>query len=67
MARILAAVLGLAVLAYLGYAAMYGKGRPVGDATPKERLDNVKAAAKNIEAQQERAAEEALKKAEPNE
>ncbi len=66
MGRILSAVMGIAVLGYLGYRSMYGM-RPVGSATPKERLDNVKAAANRIEVQQQKAADEALQKAQPTE
>jgi len=51
------------MLGYLGYSQMYGKGRAVGDATPKERLDNVKKAANRIEANDQQRADDALKKA----
>jgi hypothetical protein len=62
MGRLLTVILGIGVLAYLGYAQMYGKGRPVGDATPKERLDNVKKAAKRIEDNDQKRADDTLKK-----
>jgi hypothetical protein len=62
MGRLLTVILGIGVLAYLGYSQMYGKGRAVGDATPKERLDNVKKAAKRIEDNDQKRADDTLKK-----
>lgn len=55
-------ILGIAVLAFVAFKAMYGH-TSVDKATPKQQLENVKAAAKNIEDKQEEAAEAALKKA----
>jgi|GEM_PF-4580273 hypothetical protein len=63
MARVILAIMAAAMLGYLGYSQMYGKGRAVGDATPKERLDNVKKAANRIEANDQQRADDALKKA----
>ncbi len=65
MGRILTVVMGLAIVGYLGYRQMHGNG-PVGNSTPKERLDNVKAAATRIEQNEAKATEEALKKANPD-
>ena len=60
--RFLVLLLGLVIVGYLGYRAMYGT-TAVDQATPKEKLDNVKSAAKRIEADQQQAADEALEKA----
>lgn len=53
MGKILSLVLGLSVLGFLAYRTMYGR-QPVGgdeaQGTPKERLENVREAARNIEA-----------------
>lgn len=62
MGKIIGMILGLAVLAFVGFKAMYGH-TSVERGTPKQQLDNVKSAAKDIELKQEQAAEEALKKA----
>lgn len=55
-------LLGLVIVGYLGFRAMYG-GASVDQATPKERLDNVRDAAKRIEQNEAKAADEALEKA----
>lgn len=58
-------IITLAIVGYLGYRSMYGR-MPGSDAvgTPKQRLDNVRGAANRIEEQQQKAADDALKKAE---
>jgi hypothetical protein len=65
MGRIVMAVITLAIVGYLGYRSMYGRMPGTdGTGTPKQRLDNVRGAANRIEDQQQKAADEALKKAE---
>lgn len=61
MAKLLTLVLGMAVLSYVGYRAMYGR-TAVDRATPKERLDNVKEATKRIEANDEKRLDETFQK-----
>ncbi len=63
--RFLVLVLGLAVVAYLGYRTMSGRTGAGADDTPHQQLENVKAAAKRIEQQQAEAAARALEKATP--
>lgn len=63
MGKLLSLILGIAVLAYVGYRSMYGHtAGSVEDATPKERLDNVKNAAKRIEANDEKRVNEVFEK-----
>lgn len=64
--RFLVVVLGLAVVAYLGYRSMYGHSGANSDGTPRQRLENVQNAANRIEQQQEEAAKRALEKANTN-
>ncbi len=56
-------VLGIAVLAYVGYRAMFGvaPGARGEQEAPAQRLENVRNAAGRIEQQQQEAAERALK------
>lgn len=65
--RMLALVLGLVVVSLVAYRAVYGRTAVGGAETPKQALDNVRTSAKNIEAQQEQQAREALEKAVPKE
>lgn len=55
MGRILSLVLGLAVTAFLAYRVVYGRQGAGGDgaSAPKQQLENVRNATKEIEAQQE--------------
>ncbi len=57
-------VIAIAIVGYLGYRAMYGSLPPAaqGVSAPKQKLSNVKGAADRIEAQQEKANDDALKK-----
>jgi hypothetical protein len=64
MMRILTLVLGLAVVSAVAYRVVSGR-RATGDETPRESLDNVRAAARNIEERDARQAKEALEKATP--
>lgn len=66
MGKIIGLILGLAVLAFVAFKSMYGH-TSTEKATPKQQLDNVKSAAKDIEAKQDQAVEEALKKSDPKE
>lgn len=63
MGKLFGLILGVAVLAFVAFKAMYGH-TSVDKATPKEQLDSAKSAAKRIEAIQDKAAQEALEKAE---
>jgi hypothetical protein len=65
MEKILAVVLGLAVLGFIGYKAMGTKSKPDEIHVPTERLENVRNAAHEIEVKQNAAAEKALEKATP--
>lgn len=68
MARLLVLVMGLSIVAYLGYRTMMGRSVEGNAAqTPKARLDNVHKVANQIEKQQQQAADEALKRATPQE
>lgn len=64
MGRLVMAVITIGILGYIGYRTMYGRSpaTPEGTSAPKERLQNVQRAADRIEAEQQKAAEEALKK-----
>lgn len=66
MGKMLVLLLGLALVGFLGYRAMYGKSAVSSSSeevsAPKERLENVKGAAKRIEDQQNKAADDALQK-----
>lgn len=60
-------IITIAILAWLGYRAMYGRAAmpdAQGVSAPKQRLDNVQKAANRIEDQQQKSADEALKKGE---
>lgn len=62
MGKLLAVVLGLSLMAFLAYRAMYGR-LPTSGAEPelpKQRLENVQNAADRIEKQQQEAADKAL-------
>ena len=50
MGRLLTAVIALGVLGYMAYYAMYVRNAEGKAETPKERLENVRAKAKDIEA-----------------
>jgi hypothetical protein len=64
MGRIVMGTISLAIVAYLGYRSMGGHLGAEG--TPKQRLDNVHTAADRIEKNDQKAADDALKKgAEP--
>ena len=65
MGRIIMGVITIAIVGYLGYRSMYGGVMPnaAGVGTPKQRLDNVRKAADRIEKNDQKAADEALKKA----
>jgi hypothetical protein len=66
MGKILSVVLGLSVLAFLGYRAMYQSAKNAPPPTvPTEKLENVRKAAKDIETKQLEAADRALEKATP--
>ncbi len=68
MARILVLVMGLVIVAYLGYRSMYRQSADAPEAaTPKQRLENAQRVADEIERKQQQAADEALKKATPQE
>ena len=57
-------VITIGIIGYLGYRSMYGRTPGSTElSTPKQRLDNVKGAAKRIENEQDKAAEQALEKA----
>lgn len=58
-------IITISILGWLGYRAMYGRAAlpdANGVSAPKQRLDNVQKAANRIEDQQQKNAEEALKK-----
>lgn len=63
MGRLLALIMGIAILGYLGFRTMYGRGSSVDDAAPKERLDNAKGAAQRIEDEQQKRVDDTLNKA----
>ena len=58
------AIITIGIVSYLGYRSMYGGHMPnaEGVGTPKQRLDNVRGAADRIEKNDQKAADEALKK-----
>ena len=56
-------IITIGIVGYLGYRTMYGRVGAQGVSTPKQRLDNVQNAANRIEDQQQKAADEAFKKA----
>lgn len=68
MGRLLAVVLGLSVLAFIGYRVLYGAaanananaGEP---SRPKQQLENVRGAANRVEAAEQQAADDIAKKA----
>jgi hypothetical protein len=62
MGKLLVAVLALGALGFLAYKTMYGSlpGSAPADA-PKAQLDNVRGAAKRIEAEDQQRADEMLK------
>lgn len=64
MGRLIMGIIAIGIVGYLGYRAMYGSAKvpSQGVSAPKQRLENVQNAANRIEAQQQQAAEEALKK-----
>jgi hypothetical protein len=62
MGRIIMGTVTLAIAAYLAYRSI-GGSREDGIGTPKQRLDNVRGAADRIEKNDQKAADEALKKA----
>ena len=56
-------IITIAIVGYLGYRSMYGHlPNAEGVGTPKQRLDNVRGAADRIEKNDQKAADEALKK-----
>ena len=57
-------IVAIGIVGYLGYRSMYGRAAvpSQGVSAPKQRLENVQNAANRIEAQQQQAAEETLKK-----
>jgi hypothetical protein len=62
MGKLLVAVITLGALGFLAYKTMYGSlpgSAPIED--PKERLDNVRGAAKRIEAGDQQRADDILK------
>jgi hypothetical protein len=65
--RMLTLVLGLAVVSFVAYRAVYGRSAVGGAETPRRALDNVRTSASGIEAQQEKKAQEALEQAAPKE
>ena len=67
--RMLALFLGLAVVSLVAWKAVTGGRAPVGQepSAPKQTLENVRAAARNAEAQEEQKVKEALEKATPKE
>ncbi len=67
MGRVLMVVLGLSVLGGIAWRVMYGTN-PVtvgaeGSSEPKQQLDNVRGAAKRIEANDQQAVDDISKKA----
>ena len=61
--KFLVLLLGLLIVSFLAYKQMYGHGAdPMQQGTPKQRLQNVQNAANRIEADQQKAADEALKR-----
>lgn len=63
MGRLIMGVITIGIVAYLGYRTMYGRAPSAnGTSAPKQQLENVKGAANRIEEQQQKNAEEALKK-----
>lgn len=64
MGRLVMGIIAISIVGYLGYRAMYGRSlaSPQGTSAPKQKLENVNAAARRIEEQQDKANEEALKK-----
>ena len=64
MARMLTALIALGTLGFLAYYA-YGRQPAVGPSEPKQRLDNVRAKARAIEANDQQYINEMEKKTEP--
>ena len=64
MGRIIMGIIAIGIVGYLGYRSMYGSVgvSAQGVSAPRQRLDNVQKAADRIEDQQQKAADEALKK-----
>ena len=64
MGRIIMVIIAIGIVGYLGYRSMYGSVgvSTQGVSAPRQRLDNVQKAADRIEDQQQKAADEALKK-----
>ncbi len=68
MAKLLVLLMGLVIVAYLGYRSMYRQSAAALEAsTPKQRLENAQRVADEIERKQQQAADEALKKSTPQE
>jgi len=64
MGRLLALVLGLAVLAFAAKIMLAGTaGSPAGPSQPKRQLDNVRSRAKQLEREQQRNVDEMARKA----
>jgi hypothetical protein len=61
MGRILMLIITLGVTSFVAYNVVHKQGASADEASaPKQQLDNVREAAKRIEAEQERRAQEAL-------
>ena len=65
MGKLLSLIIGLAVLSFVAYRSLYGRGRASAGGSPQQQLQNVKEASKRIENDQAKAAEEALQNATP--
>ncbi|MFZ5439343.1 MAG: hypothetical protein ACOZQL_05005 [Myxococcota bacterium] len=61
MGRLITFIMAIAIVGYLGYRSMYGR-RNTEDATPKQRLENVKGAAHRIEDDQTKRLDETMQK-----
>ena len=68
MGRILALVLGLAALAFAAKHMLAGTAAhdPAGPTQPKRQLDNVRVRAKELERENQKNAEEMIKKSDEN-
>jgi hypothetical protein len=62
MTKLLIAVLSLSALGYLAYRTMYGRAAAPSDESPKQQLENVRGAAKNIEQNDEQRLQDIDKK-----
>jgi len=62
MTKLLIAVLSLSVLGYLAYRTLYGRAAVTEQSAPKQQLENVRGAAREIEQNEEQRLQDIDKK-----